>query len=187
MRAFGSGWMLVAVMATAGGCASHKGAKPDARPVTQTASHTTGTADTLWCVMKAGGHDVLRLTLPTNAKCTPRDGSLSVESHTHEVVNIWLVPDAKTVDEGAARVEKVIDREFRDFQATGTTATTIAGAPAKRLAGSGVEADDRDPGTADVVVFKVTNHTFIACTHGEYLSPDAQKWMMTVVQTAQKP
>ena len=55
------------------------------------------------------------------------------------------------------------------------------------LVGKGHEADDGDAGSADVVVFKVADHIFIACNHGEGLDPAAQQGMLTLLQTAQAP
>jgi hypothetical protein len=134
-------------------------------------------------VVQSDGHNVLRVTVADDVTCTPREGSLHLEMRNH-TLEIWLVPDAKTVDEAAERVPQQIMTEFKDFKATGTTHLTIADAPAQRLMGFGIEADDGDPGNADVIVFKVGDNIFMACVHGESLPPSAQQWMLTVVQTA---
>jgi hypothetical protein len=49
------------------------------------------------------------------------------------------------------------------------------------------EADDGDAGAADVIAFKVGDHVFVACDHGESLDPMGQQWLLTLVQTAQMP
>ena len=67
------------------------------------------------------------------------------------------------------------------------TALTIAGTPARRMMGTGTEADDGDPGDADVIVFKTGENYFIACTHAESLQAAAQEWMLHIVQTAKAP
>ena len=132
------------------------------------------------------GHDVLRLTVPADTSCAGRDGSLYLTSH-YRNVEVWLVRGTQTVDEAVRRVSQVIDPEFKDFKAASTTDLTIAASPAKRLTGSGTEADDGDPGEADIVVFQKGQHVFVACTHGESLSSQAQQWMLAIVQAAQVP
>jgi hypothetical protein len=64
---------------------------------------------------------------------------------------------------------------------------TIGGSAANRVRGTGVEADDGDPGTADVIVFRAGDRLFVACTHGESLNESARQWMTTVVKTATAP
>lgn len=139
------------------------------------------------CTMQAGGKDVLRVTTPSDAVCTPYDGTLHLESGQRHKAYVWLVPGAASVDEGVTRVAAVIAPEFKGFKATETTASAVAGSPAKRLMGTGVEADDDDPGRADVVVFKAGSRVFVACTHGESMSPKAEEFMMAVVGTATAP
>jgi hypothetical protein len=183
MRNLISGLVLAILGTMALGCAGSGGAQSGAQPGARAGS----SASTNPCVMQSEGRDVLRLTVPADATCTPKDGSLRAESHARDIVDVWLVRGAKTVEEGAGRVSQEISSEFKGFKTTSTTPLTIAGAPAKRIMGSGAEADDGDPGSADVVVFKAGEHVFVACTHGESLSPVSQQWMMTVVQTAQAP
>lgn len=180
MRIIVSGLVLAAFVAMTSGCASSTGTKAGTQAGTRTA------VDTKACVMQSGGRDVLRLSVSADAMCTSKDGALHIESHERHV-HIWLVGGARTVDEAVGRVDQVIKSEFKDFRATGTTAPTIAGTPAKRLTGPGTEADDGDPGDADVLVFKTGDHVFVACTHGESLSSAARQWLLTVVQTAQAP
>lgn len=135
--------------------------------------------------MQSGGANVLRLTTSADCKCAAKDGSLKINAPQFEV-EVWLAP-AKTVDEATASVDKQIVDEFKDFKAESTTDLTIAGAPAKRLVGPGHEADDGDPGAADLIVFKLGDHVFVACTHGEKLTPIGQQGLLTIVQTARVP
>ena len=133
--------------------------------------------------MQSGGRDVLRLTLPPDAGCTLNDGWLHLWSHDR-YVDVWLVRGATSVDEAVARVPQEIRHEFEKFKPTTTTALTVSGTAATRIVGTGVEADDGDAGDADVIVFKLGQHVFVACTHGEGLSAASQEWMLTLVQTA---
>ena len=93
---------------------------------------------------------------------------------------------AQTVDEAVGRVSEQITDEFKNLKVTNSTDLTVAGAPAKRQEGSGEEADDGDAGKADVIVFKMGQHIFVACTHGEALNPAAQEWMLKLVQEAKE-
>lgn len=138
------------------------------------------------CVMRSGGQPVLLIQAPANATCTMREGALTVDSRDY-FVEFWLVRNTSSLDSAAGRVSDTIKDEFKDFKPTQTRAFTVADAPAKRLAGTGAEADDGDPGTADVVVFAVGGRFFIACTHGEHLSPKAQTLMESLLATAKAP
>jgi hypothetical protein len=150
---------------------------------TESAKQAEKASDTKVCSVQAGGHDVLRLTVPSDASCKPTEGSVVVNSN-NRTVEFWLVDGAKTVDEALGKVSEQIKSEFTNFKVTKSTDLTVADAPAKRQEGSGEEADDGDDGKADVIVFKVGDHIFVACTHGEALNAAAQEWMLTLVQSA---
>ncbi len=182
MRTLIRGTLLIIVAGLFGGCGSSTVAKPDA----PAATHVDQVAENNTCVMQSGGSDVLRLTMPADTKCTAKDGWLFIKSPDYEL-NVWLVDGVQTVDEGVGRIDTQIVSKFKDFKPDQTTDLTIAGAPAKRLAGRGHEADDGDDGEADVIVFKVGDHVFIACIDDEHLIPPARQGMLTVVQTAHKP
>ncbi len=164
------------------GCDSSK----DARSGTTDAARTNAAAKANVCVLQTDGRAVLRLTPPAEVVCTAHNGSLQVQRENIRI-DVWQVRGAQTLDDAIGRLGSVIESEFKEFKAASTTELMIAGSPARRLLGSGVEADDNDPGTADVVVFKVGGRVFVACTHEEHLNPIAQQWMMTVVGTAQEP
>ncbi len=178
MRIFISRAMLAAMAVTTLGCGSSP--KP-----TASVPHTDKATDTKPCVMQSGGHDVLRLSVPADTECVPKDGSLLLSSQ-HRSVQVWLVSGAQTVDEAVERVSEVITDEFKNLKVANSTDLKVAGAPAKRQEGSGEEADDGDPGKADVIVFKLGQHIFVACTHGEALNPAAQEWMLKLVQEAKE-
>jgi hypothetical protein len=136
--------------------------------------------------MQFGGSNVLRVMMPAGCKSVATDGFLKVTGPNVET-EVWLVRDAQTVDAAIGRIPQQIETEFKNFKLDGTTDITVAGSPAKRLTGSGNEADDGDPGHADVIVFKVGDHVFVACTHDEHLTDVYRQTMLTLVQTAQVP
>jgi hypothetical protein len=135
-----------------------------------TATQAVNPVDAKTWVMQSGGVNVLKLATPADIKCQAGDGTLHFNAAQYEV-EFWLVPGVKTVDDAVGQVSTQI----------------VAGAPAKRLVGAGHEADDGDPGDADVIVFKVGDHVFVACNHGESLNPVGQQGMLTLVETAQAP
>lgn len=165
------------------GCASSTAPKEASPATAQKDQSGTGKA----FVMQSGGTDVLKLTSSAPYKCRSADGSLHFTLPQQYEVEVWIVPGAKAVDQALGKVDSQIVSEFRDFKPDHTTDLTVAGQPAKRLTGKGHEADDGDPGAADVIVFKAGDHVFIACTHGEGLDPAAQQGMLTLVQSAQTP
>ena len=166
------------------GCVPPAESAPQAGPSTQ----TDKAGDTKACAMQFGGHDVLQLTARADAAIRTKDGFLDVRSKSpsHEV-EIWLAREAKTVDEAVGRVGDVIKEEFKDFKVAKSTDLTIGGTPAKRQVGTGAEADDGDAGQADVIVFKMGEHIFVACTHGEKLDATDHEWLLTLVQGAKGP
>jgi hypothetical protein len=182
MRSSKTGLLLIVVTGMLAGCASSPGTKPDSQAGTQ----ANPSADAKTCVMQSGGADMLRVTLPPTLKCVPKDGMLHLNAPQYDVF-LWLVPGAQTVDDGIGRIGQVIVGEFKDFKTTRTSDLTVAGSPAKRSVGSGHEADDGDNGQADVIVFNVGSRIFIACVHGEDLTPMAEQGIMTVVQGVQAP
>lgn len=183
MRTIIIGSLLIIVTGLLAGCASSTGTTPAAPAAAQTDQAATGKT----FVMQSGGANVLKLTSSAPFKCRAEDGSLHFTLPQQYEVEFWIVPGAKTVDEALPQASSRIVSEFKDFKPDHTSDLTVAGSPAKRLIGKGHEADDGDPGAADVVVFKVGDHLFIACTHGEGLDPAAQKGMLTLLQTAQTP
>jgi hypothetical protein len=182
MRAFIYGSLFVVATAVLIGCGSNAGTKP----ATSAAPQAEKAADTIDFVMQSGGANVLKLTAPAGTKCVAEDGSLKFDSPKY-FVEVWLVSGAKTVDEAVGRVSSQIVSEFKDFKPNETTDLTVAGSPAKRMVGAGEEADDGDPGKADVIVFKVGEHVFVACNHGESLNEAGQQGLLALVQTAQMP
>jgi hypothetical protein len=114
----------------------------------------------------ADGADVLKLSVPETAEVSKNGHETTIKTKTLRIY-LWSVPKAQTVDEVLPRVGELIKDEFTDFVIKSTDTVKMAGTEAKHLMGKGAEADDGDPGTADVVVFAVGKHMFVACVHGE--------------------
>ncbi len=141
--------------------------------------------------MQSGGKDVLVVTsLAAGTTCVAKDGVLHLKNGDMEV-HLWLVPGATSVDEGVARVPRVIDSEFKNFEVMSEDKLGVPDGPPRdrerRLEGKGFEADDGDPGTAKVIVFKQGDGVFVACTHGERLSPASSNWLRQVVNCVRGP
>ena len=182
MRFFINGAVLAALVMVACGPVTQTHAAPTSAP------QADKDGDAKACVMQFGGHDVLRLTVPADTAIKTKDGFVDVRtlSPSHEV-EIWLAGEAKTVDDAVGRVSEVIKGEFKDIKVTKSTDLTVAGTPAKRQVGTGAEADDGDAGQADVIVFKMGEHIFVACIHGEKLDASDHEWLLTLVQGAKGP
>ena len=78
-------------------------------------------------------------------------------------IYLWDVPGAKTVADAVPQAGKIIKSEFVEFAASETKDLKVAGHDAKHLMGKGEEADDNDPGSADVVIFTDGAHVPAAC------------------------
>ena len=129
----------------------------------------------------------LELTVPPATKVTPWQGKTIIQT-TNMFLYVWPVVGAKTVNDAQVRLGDVIKGDVLKFSASATNEITVAGSPARHLIGSGVEADDGDDATADVVIFAVGNRIFVACVHGE--SNDASRErapMLKLLQTASSP
>lgn len=115
----------------------------------------------------ADGKPVLTLPLPTGwtTATTADSRTVLIPAQKSPHIQIWCVTG--TVTEVAAKAAALIVSEVKDFAPTATVDLTIAGAPAKRLSGPGVEADDGDPSNAEVTVFTAAGHTFLCVSHGE--------------------
>jgi hypothetical protein len=112
------------------------------------------------------GTAVMTIRVPQSAKVTT-DKEKTVIDTKDMYLDLWVVPKAKTVPEAITGLGDVIKSEVLTFSATSTEDITVAEAKAKHLVGKGIEADDHDPGTADVVVFTVGKTVLVACVHGE--------------------
>ncbi len=133
------------------------------------------------------GKTILQLTPSPAAKLTTANGFLKVAS-TNFQLYIWAVPDAKTVADALPRAADLIKSEFIQFKPAATNDLEIAGAPAKDLTGPGKEADDEDPGNAEVILFTAGGKVFAACIHGEADDAKPQRApMLAILKTAKAP
>ncbi len=188
MRSYFCGLVLVALGIVPFGCHSKKETQGSAQVVVSQneAPHNRGAPAndiTKQCNLRAGGKDILRLTVPADTKCMADEGSLKLDSRERRV-ELWMVRGAQSVADAIGRVPQEIRDEFKDFKPESTSDLTVAGTAAKRMFGVGTEADDGDPGHADVVVFKSGDRVFVACVHGEHMSSAEREWMIAILQTA---
>lgn len=137
--------------------------------------------------MQEGTQNILGLVASEDAPCQLSSGKYEIKSRGGDV-HIWLVRGAKSVDEGVPRIPETIASEFKGFKPNRSTAMALQeGGSGARVLGSGVEADDNDPGTADVIVFQRAPRIFVGCTHGETMRTSAQEIMTKLEQSAITP
>ena len=137
--------------------------------------------------LSVDGKPALALKVPAAAKVLSTNGYLRIRT-TNLTLHVWAVPNAKTANDALPRTAEIIKSEFLNFKTTATMDLDIAAAPAKHVTGSGNEADDRDPGNAEVVLFVAGGHVFAGCVHGEFDDASrARAPMMAVLRTAQAP
>jgi hypothetical protein len=135
-------------------------------------STITGLAQTKEIAIKAGDKDSLSLSVPKDAEVKTKGDKTSIIA-PHVQAYFWVLPDAKSVAAEVPKAAEVIKSEFVKFTVKSTDSLKVAGHDAKLVKGSGEEADDNDPGTADVVFFTDGKSVFAACVHGEH--DDAEK------------
>ena len=137
--------------------------------------------------INANGSPALMLAVPAGAKVSTVNVKTEIQTKGMDLF-LWPIESAKTVDEGVAQIPKVIEHEVLKFVAKTTNTITVAGADAKHLVGRGVEADDHDPATADIVVFTTGMAVFAACVHGEGNEASVERApMLAVLKTAKAP
>jgi hypothetical protein len=146
---------------------------------------TFASAQDVPATLSVDGKPALRLKVPMAAKLTSTNAYLKVVTTNLELY-IWAVPNAKTLDDALPRVADIIKSEFIKFKPAATKDVEVAGASAKDVTGPGNEADDEDPGNAEVVFFVAGGHVFAACVHGEFDNAAKERVpMMAVLATAQ--
>jgi len=144
-------------------------------------------AENVTVAITANDTPALILTVPQSAKVTAKLEKTEIKTK-NMTLYIWAIPTAKTVTAGTAQISTVIAHEVVQFVATTTNTITVAGAVAKHLSGRGVEADDNDPGTADIVVFTTGKAVFAACVHGEGNDAAREREpMLAVLASAKAP
>ncbi len=155
------------------------------------------------------GKPVLQISVPAAAKVAATNGCLKIAATNLQVyiwsathlgsmnilatnfnlqLYIWAVPGAKTIAEAVPRSADIIKSEFIQFQPTATNEFKNWDVSATDLTGPGKEADDEDPGNAEVVLFTVDGRVFAACVHGEFDDAKPEHIpMLAVLHTAQAP
>jgi hypothetical protein len=112
------------------------------------------------------GTAVMTIVVAQSAKVTTKNEKTVIDTKDM-LLDLWVVPKAKTVAEAIASLNDVIKSEVLKFSATSTEPITVAATEGRHLMGKGIEADDQDPATVDVVVFMVEKTVLVACVHGE--------------------
>jgi hypothetical protein len=120
-------------------------------------------------IVKADKTPAFKLSIPADAAIAVKGEKTTIETRDRKLrIYLWYVPGAKSVpalvEQGVAPVMK---SEFLEFKPTSTEKIKLAGGDAMHLKGTGAEADDNDPGSAEVIVFSHDHHVFVACVHGE--------------------
>ena len=132
----------------------------------------------------AGGAPALTLRIPQGANVTVT-GDHTVVQTKETTFHVWSLGNLKTTQEALPRVSEIIKGEFVNFKPGNTNQIVVAGVPALHISGTGNEADDGDPGGAQIVFFMAGKHVFAACAHGEF--DDAirrSKEMMRMLKSA---
>jgi hypothetical protein len=123
-------------------------------------------ADTKSITLEAGGKPALTAEVPKDAEVTTKKDKTTIATKEARIY-IWPVASAKSVADAAPHAADIIKSEFVKFDAKALDSLKVMGHEAKHLTGKGEEADDNDPGTADVIIFTDGKHVFAACVHGE--------------------
>jgi hypothetical protein len=138
-------------------------------------------------VLSVDGKPALVLQAPPTAKIISSNGYVNIRT-TNMSLHVWAVADAKVVGDALPRAADLIRSEFVKFKPAVTNDLVIAGKAAKLVKGPGNEADDGDPGNAEVVLFEAGDSVFAGCVHGEF--DDAAREhgpMLAVLRTARAP
>jgi hypothetical protein len=138
-------------------------------------------------IVPAGDVPGFTLTVPDASKFEASKHEALIRTKEMALV-IQHLPDVAKIGDAVPRAAEIMKGEFLKFQATRTNDLSIAGAPAKELAGTGEEADDGDPGTADILFFAVGKNIYAAYVHGEHNPAEKQREpMLQVLKTVKAP
>ena len=135
---------------------------------------TAAFAENKEVTIKAGGKDAISLSVAKDADVKVKGDKTSIIGKTAQLY-IWSLPGAKSVAAAVPQAGEIIKSEFVKYAVKSTDSLKVAGHEAKLIKGTGEEADDNDPGTADVVIFTDGSHVFAACVHGERDEADKQR------------
>lgn len=115
----------------------------------------------------ADGKPAVHLVLPAGWKSVASDAKIVLlppGGAPH--VQAWCTT-AASVAEAEKALATLVVSEVTKFKATSTSDLTIAGKPARRVIGTGEEADDGDPANAEVTLFTIGGRVFLLIAHGE--------------------
>ncbi len=144
-------------------------------------------ADLKTVTISNSGTAVMTISVEQSAKVTTEKEKTVIDTKDM-CLDLWVVPKAKTVAEAVASLDDVIKGEVLKFSAAKTEPITVASAEGKHLIGKGIEADDQDPATVDIVVFRVGKTVLAACVHGEGETAVRQrKPMLKALKTVKAP
>ena len=148
---------------------------------------TVSAAETKAVTISHRGTAVMTIAAPQSAKVTTEKEKTVIDTK-NMVLDLWVAPKVKTVAGAIAGLDDIIKSEVLQFKANRTEPITVAGAAGKHLIGKGLEADDQDPATVDVVVFMAGKTVVVACVHGEGQAAVRQrKPMLEALKTVQTP
>ena len=130
----------------------------------------------------------LKLQLPEGWSSKSKNETTELSSPLEVHVQLWNVPNAKSVKESLPRVGEIITGEVIDFKVVEAKDITVAGAAAEHIIGTGTEADDGDPSNVEVFLFSVGRNVFLVCAHGEGKgATKARSAILAMLATATKP
>ena len=138
-------------------------------------------------ILVKDGATVLSLDIPTTWKVwtDPANARIDIpEKHPH--LEVVTIPGATSLDQADADLAKKIEGSVTHFKVAKTEALTIAGQPAQRSIGTGLEADDGDPSLAEVVAFTVNGSWYLLIAHGEGDGAEKRRADLTAVLNTAK-
>ena len=113
----------------------------------------------------ADGKTVATLTVPDRWQAIAKADTTLIPPSKTPHIQVRAV--AGTVEGSVAKAAALIVDQVKDFTVVTTTDVALGKIPAKRLIGTGTEADDGDPAKAEVTVFTVAGRTLLVISHGE--------------------
>lgn len=135
-----------------------------------------------------GQKPALTLQLLEGWTSTSKDGKTNIASPFEVHVQLWTVPNARSVADATALVPEFIKEEVAEFKGVTTKNIKVAGGAGKHIIGTGSEADDGDPSNAEVFLFAVGGKIFLICAHGEGEgAAKARASILQMLATAKKP
>jgi hypothetical protein len=115
-----------------------------------------------------GEAEVGHATLPAEWRAVPSQGcTVIIPPGRHPHVELIPVADGVDVAKAEADIATLVVNMVTKFAPDKRSEMTVAGAPAVRLDGPGLEADDGDDSIAQATIFTFKGHTWILTAHAE--------------------